>query len=113
MNMPHEFERTMPEVLERALVHPRPIGSEFLLCGYDRIGKQLKNIFAWHADMRPPVPAYRNDGRRFHVGRTKIVPQAFEHCCAQQPVVSNCAVFDFSIDLRLDPRCLRLLDWDG
>ena len=113
VNMTHEFERSTPEVLERSLVHPRPIGSEFLLCGHDRIGEQLQNILAWGADVPPPVPANRSDGPRFHVGRTKIVPQTFENCCAQQPVVSNCAEFDFSINLRFDPRCLRLLDWDG
>ena len=74
VNMTHEFERSSPEVLECALVHFRPIGSEFLLCGRDRIGEQLQNILAWDADVPPPVPANRSDGRRFHVGRTKIVP---------------------------------------
>jgi hypothetical protein len=59
VNMTHEFERSSPEVLECALVHPRPIGSEFLLRGRDRIGEQLQNILAWDADVPPPVPANR------------------------------------------------------
>jgi hypothetical protein len=60
VNMTHEFERSMPEVCERALVHSGPIIRELCLRRYDGAREKLQDIFAGHADVRLSVTTGRH-----------------------------------------------------
>jgi hypothetical protein len=97
-------------MLQRALVHLRPISREFLLRGRSGIRQQLEDVLARHADMRLFARAGRDDRRRFHARSRKIVAQSLKHRCAQQAIIGDRAIFNFGVDLRIDPGRFRLVD---
>src|SRR3954454_14472395 len=83
MDMPHEFERSVPKMLQCPLVHLRPVHGELLLCGYYGIRQQLQDVLARHANMQLPGWARRDDRWCSNARPTKVVSQSLEDSCAQ------------------------------
>src|SRR3954447_17615929 len=83
MDMPHEFEGSVPKMLQCALMHLRPVHGELLLCGYNGIRQQLEDVLARDANVRLAGWACRDDRWRSNARRTKLVSQSLEDSCAQ------------------------------
>src|SRR3954470_15499870 len=81
MDVPHEFERPIPKMLQCPLMNLRPVHSELLLGGCNGIRQQLEDVLARDADMRLAVWACREDGWRSHARRAKVVSQSLEDSC--------------------------------
>ena len=112
VHAPYELKWPMPEIMQRPRMHLRPVLRKLLFCRHNSIRQQLQDVLARHADVRLLPSACANYGWRFDALRSKVVPQALEDGSSQQAIVRNGAVFDLGVDVGLNPRRLRFLNWD-